>query len=157
MKEKWINEADTAEKSNCLDRKQANCAKKPDRKLEGTSLVAQWLRLCLHCRGCGFHAWSFEDHCMKSWGQAHSRENVQDSKRGSGGHWAQLSGDKGNWEPIQSEDKVWVSQTCSLGFSLHGILQARILEWVAIPFSRGSSWPTDWTQVSHVAGRFFTG
>ena len=38
----------------------------------------------------------------------------------------------------------------------HGILQARILEWVAIPFSRESSWPRNWTQVSHIAGRFFT-
>ena len=36
------------------------------------------------------------------------------------------------------------------------ILQARILEWVAIPFSRGSSWPRDWTQVSRIAGGFFT-
>ena len=42
------------------------------------------------------------------------------------------------------------------GFSVHGILQARILEWVAIPFSRGSSWPRDQTLVSCVAGRFFT-
>ena len=42
------------------------------------------------------------------------------------------------------------------GSSLHGILQARILEWVAIPFSRGSSWPRDPTQVSHISGRFFT-
>ena len=40
--------------------------------------------------------------------------------------------------------------------SLHGILQARILEWVAIPFSRGSSWHRDQTQVSSIAGRFFT-
>ena len=42
------------------------------------------------------------------------------------------------------------------GSSAHGILQARILEWVAIPFSRGSSWPRDGTQVSCIAGRFFT-
>ena len=40
--------------------------------------------------------------------------------------------------------------------SVHGILQARIPEWVAIPFSRGSSWPRDWSQVSCTAGRFFT-
>ena len=40
--------------------------------------------------------------------------------------------------------------------SVHGILQARILEWVAIPFSRVSSWSKDRTQVSHTAGRFFT-
>ena len=37
-----------------------------------------------------------------------------------------------------------------------GILQARILEWVAMLSSRGSSRPRDWTQVSHIAGRFFT-
>ena len=40
--------------------------------------------------------------------------------------------------------------------SVHGILQARIMEWVAIPFSRGSSQPRNWTQVSCIAGRFFT-
>ena len=43
--------------------------------------------------------------------------------------------------------------------SVHGISQARILEWVAMPSSRGSSWPKDWTSVSSVActaGRFFT-
>ena len=37
-----------------------------------------------------------------------------------------------------------------------GILQARILEWVPYPFSRGSSQPRDWTQVFHIAGGFFT-
>ena len=42
------------------------------------------------------------------------------------------------------------------GFSVHGILQARILAWVAIPFSRGSSQPRDRTQVSLIAGGFFT-
>ena len=42
------------------------------------------------------------------------------------------------------------------GFSVHGILQARILEWVAISFSRVSSWPRDWTRVSCIAGWFFT-
>ena len=42
------------------------------------------------------------------------------------------------------------------GFSVHGILQARILDWIAIPFSRGSSWPRDRTWVSCTAGRFFT-
>ena len=42
------------------------------------------------------------------------------------------------------------------GSSVHGILQARILEWIAIPFSRGSSWLRDLTWVSRVASRFFT-
>ena len=41
------------------------------------------------------------------------------------------------------------------GSSVHGILQARMLEWVAIPFSRGSSQPRDRTRVSCAAGRFF--
>ena len=46
---------------------------------------------------------------------------------------------------------------CSpLGSSVHGILQARILEWVAIPFSRGSSQPRDLTPVSHIGDRFVT-
>ena len=46
---------------------------------------------------------------------------------------------------------------CSLpGSSVHGILQARVLEWVAISFSRGSSQPGDQTRVSHIAGRRFT-
>ena len=42
------------------------------------------------------------------------------------------------------------------GFSVHGILQARMLEWVAISISRGSSKPGDWTRVSCIAGKFFT-
>ena len=42
------------------------------------------------------------------------------------------------------------------GASIHEILKARILEWVASPFSRGSSPPRDRTQVSCIAGRFFT-
>ena len=42
------------------------------------------------------------------------------------------------------------------GFSVHGILQARILEGVAISFSKRSSWPRDWTRVSYIAGQFFT-
>ena len=46
---------------------------------------------------------------------------------------------------------------CSLpDSSIHGIFQARILEWVAISFSRRSSQPREWTQVSHIVGRCFT-
>ena len=45
---------------------------------------------------------------------------------------------------------------CSLpGSSVHGILQARTLKWIAIPFSGGSSWPKDRARVSCSAGRFF--
>ena len=56
-----------------------------------------------------------------------------------------------------------VSQSCHglmgsspTGSSVHGILQARIVEWVAILFSRGSFWLRDQTQVSCIAGRSFT-
>ena len=50
-----------------------------------------------------------------------------------------------------------VTTLCNpIDYTVHGILQARILKWAAFPFSRGSSQPKDWTQVSHIAGRFFT-
>ena len=46
---------------------------------------------------------------------------------------------------------------CSLsGSSIHGIFQAKVLEWIAISFSRGSSWPRNRTRVSHIAARRFT-
>ena len=55
------------------------------------------------------------------------------------------------------------SESCSVGtlcdsmdYAVGGILQARILEWVAFSFSRGSSQPRDQTQVSCIAGRFFS-
>ena len=70
------------------------------------------------------------------------------------------------WEDLPPGSEVLVIQlcltlcipmNCSLpGSSTHGILQARILEWVAIPFSRGSSCSRDQTPVYCIAGRFFT-
>ena len=57
----------------------------------------------------------------------------------------------------QSCPTLFNSMDCSLpGSSVLGILQARILEWVAIPFSRGSFQPRDWTQVFCISGRSFT-
>ena len=60
------------------------------------------------------------------------------------------------------ESEVKVAQSCltlcnCVDCTLHGILQARILEWVAVPFSRGSSQPKCCTQISRIAGGFFTG
>ena len=43
-----------------------------------------------------------------------------------------------------------------MDYTVHGILQVRVLEWVAFPFSRESSQPRDQTQVSRIAGGFFT-
>ena len=56
--------------------------------------------------------------------------------------------------------KVKLSQSCPtlcdpLDYTVHGILQARILKWVAFPFTRGSSQPGDRTHVSCIAGGFF--
>ena len=66
----------------------------------------------------------------------------------------------------QERLKVLAAQLCPIlcnpmncsppGSFLHGILQARILEWVAIAFSRASSRPRDQTWVSCIVGRFFT-
>ena len=43
----------------------------------------------------------------------------------------------------------------SMDYTIHGILQARIPKWVAVPFSRGSSQPRDWIQLSSLAGEYF--
>ena len=62
---------------------------------------------------------------------------------------------------IGGKVKVKVAQSCPalcdpMDYTVHGIFQARILEWVDLPFSRGSSQPRDRTQASHIAVRFFT-
>ena len=53
-------------------------------------------------------------------------------------------------------NSLWPMDWSRPGSYVHVILQARILGWVAIPFSRGSSWHRDQSQVSCIAGRFFT-
>ena len=58
-----------------------------------------------------------------------------------------LHGVPKSWTPLSN----WTE----LDYTVHGILQARILEWVAFPFSRGSQ-PRDQSQVSRIAGGFFT-
>ena len=66
-----------------------------------------------------------------------------------------------NGKDLMNKVKMKVSQSCPtlcdpMDCIVHGILQARTLEWVAVPFSRGSSQPRDQTQVSHISGGFFT-
>ena len=93
------------------------------------------------------------------------------SQKGQGWNSSQQGGqDKAGISGVGRECsyhlKALVAQSCLTlcdpmncsppGSSAHGILQARILEWVPIPFSRGSSWPRDWAWLSHVAGWFFT-
>ena len=53
-------------------------------------------------------------------------------------------------------DSVTLRTAASPGSSVHGILQARMLEWLAMPFSRGSSQPKNRTLVSYTEGKFFT-
>ena len=65
-----------------------------------------------------------------------------------------------NWSEVEWSE-VKVAHSCPtlcdpMGYTVHGILQARILRWVAIPFSRESSQPRDQIAVSHIAVRFFT-
>ena len=89
-------------------------------------------------------------------------------------HKKQSTNDEGQWDSYNHEGrkeikekkfkrlmKVKVAQSSPtlchpVDYTIHRILQARILEWVAVPFSRESSQTRDWTQVSHIAGEFFT-
>ena len=64
-----------------------------------------------------------------------------------------------SWRALHMKVKVTQSYPtlCDpMDYTVHGILQTRILEWVAFPFSRGSSQPKNWTQASRIAGEFFT-
>ena len=62
-----------------------------------------------------------------------------------------ISGSERKWNSLHHV-RLWDP----IDYTVHGILQARILEWVAFPFSRGSSQLRDQTQVFHIAGGFFT-
>ena len=69
--------------------------------------------------------------------------------------------DKSKWKCFVNIRKVKVAQSCPtlcdpMDYAVHEILQERILEWVAFPFSRGSSQHRDQTQDSCIADRFFT-
>ena len=79
---------------------------------------------------------------------------------------AALKGTSSSQNSVTGQRKLVVTQSCltlfnPMGWSppgslVHGILQTRILEWVSVSFSRGSSQPRNWTQVSCVAGGVFT-
>ena len=92
----------------------------------------QWLTLCLRCKGHGFNSWSFlvrELRSHKPWES----------------------------EVAQSCRTLCNPMNCRLpGSSGHGIFQARVLEWVAISFSRGSYPPRDWNRVACIADSHFT-
>ena len=76
------------------------------------------------------------------WGEAHWQEKTQPELR----------------LPMETKTRKWKwkSLLCLTLCDPLGVLQARTLEWVVVPFSGESSQPRDWTQVSHIAGGFFT-
>ena len=110
---------------------------------------------CQCRRHLGTIPWSQKWHCTPVFlpGESHRQRNLEASVHGASkgrtglSDWAHVT-----WSESHSvvSDSLWPH-----GF-LHGILQARRLEWVAFPFSRGSSQPRDRTQVSCSAGGFFT-
>ena len=102
-----------------------------------------------------FKFWTFKDVSLRS--------HIQSCKfvRVSGIHSHVCVSPTGGCASVSFTVKVKVAQLCpTLGnpmdYTVHGILQARILEWVAFPFSRGSSRPRNRTHVSRIAGGFLT-
>ena len=108
-----------------------------------SNTLATWFKELTHWKRC--EAW-------KDSGQG-EKGKIEEEMIGWH-HW--LNGHSES-EVTQSCPTLCDPMDCSLpGFSLHGIFQARVLEWVAISFSSGSSWPRDRTQVSCIAGSHFT-
>ena len=83
---------------------------------------------------------------------------VSDDKTGVS--WRHKASKTAGCHTCEDRSEAKVAQLCPtlcdpMDCTVHGIFQARILEWVAIPFSRGSSQPRDRTQASHIVERFF--
>ena len=112
-----------------------------------------------------------EQPSLASFGQVTRRacasQHPRNTSRNEGGAGSYKGQWPGTWNHFSNSGfpfltmKVKVAQSCltlcdPMDYTVQGILQARILEWVAFPFSRGSSQSRDQTQVSHIAGRFFT-
>ena len=137
-------------------------------KLVSPSSVSQM------CRPWGFAGWGVFSRALEDGNnnrgkrerQAGGREEAREGGRGKGGreggeggsHWRrlqQMPSKKVKWSEVQ------VAQSCPtlcypMDDTVHGIFQARILEWGAFSFSRESSQLRDRTQVSRIAGGFFT-
>ena len=112
----------------------------------GTSLMVQWLRLCAS-KCMGSRDWSLVGE-PRSW-MLHGMAKKKKKKSANSG--------KGFLGFVGLQRAPSCPTLCDpLDYTVHGTLQARILEWVAFPFSRGFSQPGDRTQVSHIAGGFFT-
>ena len=118
------------------------CIQKKKKKTE-RSKEESWIR-------CRVELWQWESISMTK-----SKFNIGESKLRLSIGRLNLCVAKES-EVAQSCPTLWDLLDCSLpGSSIPGIFQARVLEWVAISFSRGSSQLRDWTWVSHIAGRHF--
>ena len=108
-------------------------------------------------------------HYGVSWSSKPSHRVALRVRKGRSGWWAMAP----RGTAVANAGPSWVSaggdlvtkscltlcdlKDCSLpGSSFHGIFQARMLEWVAISFSRGSSWPRDWTCIACISSKLFT-
>ena len=122
-------------------------------KLEGelsTNSEQQWA-LAAECLWSPLLPAEFMVVCLSVSGWYKNHTNVS-SMRTRSKHFPCVSA-----QSLQSCPTLWDPMDCSPpGSSVYGILQARILEWIAMPSSRGSSWPKDWTWVCCIAGGFFT-
>ena len=117
-------------------------------------------------RRCGFHPWVGKILWRRKWQP--TPEFLPEKSHGQKSLVGNCSwGHKESDMTVHTQDLTFleiymkVSQSCltlcnSMDYIVHGIFQARILEWVPSPFSRGSSQPRDWTQVSCITGGFFT-
>ena len=143
--------------------------------------VAQSVRICLQCKRPGFDPWVKKIPWRRKWqptlvslpGKSHGQRGLRGwgpwGCKGSGmTEWLTLTylcrilNRQGTFYYSESE----VAQSCLTlcdpmdcrlsGSSVHGLFQARVLEWIAISFSRGSSQPRNRTQVSRITGRRFT-
>ena len=95
--------------------------------------------------------------CAQDETEFYKGKRCSQSKEQHSNSWWKTSQDQSNLR----EDHLKVAQSCPIlcnpmDYAVHGIFQARILEWVAFPFSRGSLQPRDQTQVSRIASGFFT-
>ena len=122
---------------------------RPPAAAPGTGLGASWATRSSSCEAAG-------PSCMSAQPEARSKQML----------WMKEEEQQAHLRGGTLGRKVLVVQSCPTlgnpmdcsppGSPVHGILQARILEWVAISISRGSSWPRDWAQVCCIADRFFT-
>ena len=112
-------------------------------KMVGWHLGLDWTCVCSPC--------GHKESDMTDWPNWRKEEN-QGSNPCSAVNYV-IGSESVSHSVVSDCDPVDCSST---GFPVHGILQARILEWVAIPYSRGSSWPRDRTWFTYISGRFFT-